>query len=923
MTVGDGALSPVAGLEFRFPWRPYQSRVLAAVDLHLADRRLHVVAAPGAGKTTLGLEVFRRLGRRCLVLSPTRVIRDQWIARLKDFVADDDWPLPWTSLDLDRPGLLTSVTYQAVHTRLREAAADDEEEELEYSGEAPDVDEVDDFVEHLRAAMVEVLILDEAHHLRDEWWRALTRIVDQIEGLTLVALTATPPYDVTNHEWSKYQELCGPIDEEISIPELVKAGTLCPHQDLVWLVELSGDTSERVRRYDDAVAEVCDELRESPLFLAAVSAHPWLAVEQAAIAESVEDPEGPLMDSVDAVAAEVLGAPELAFGLLIYLAHRKQPLPGGLLGLLEVEAAELPEMDRRWWQVLVHGFLFDASFALSAEQKNFRDALAKRLRARELLVRRDLRLNESGPMKRLLGIASEKIQGCVDIHQLERGVRGQDLRQVILTDYIRDEAGIRSLHGEPETLGAWPVFREFLRRGDVIDPRRAAILTGRLTSVHRSHLPLIERWLEGENLEWREAPFHPDFVVLDASLQLLTSALTALLGQGHIHLLVGTRALLGEGWDAPAVNSLVLATFVGSFMLTNQMRGRAIRTDRDDPDKIASIWHIVAIDNTTETGSADLVDLRQRFDTFVGLHEYENVIEGGLKRLWLPCDEQVAQAMVRAMGSPTPPIRTWDTNDEMRRRLPALPLTAARWREATAEGQQHRTAPSVQTAPIEDIKSLHFANTLRALMLEIAIPFGAAGSLAAGLFYVSPRYYEVVLIIVALVTIVRLLVVLPRAIRVFRFWWRHLPIDGSINQIALALKDALSQADLIQADTRQLAISCLHFEGTVTVFLVGASFYEQSLFADSLNELLGPVKNPRYLITREARGRVDYHAVPSALGVQKDSANLLHQAWLKRVGRSELIYTRRRGGRQQLLKARAQTFSNNYLNTTERIDRWQ
>ncbi len=71
---------PFDSLKFRYSWRPYQQRVLDSIDQHLDDDRLHVVAAPGAGKTTLGLEVFRRLRKCTLVLSPTRVIRDQWIS---------------------------------------------------------------------------------------------------------------------------------------------------------------------------------------------------------------------------------------------------------------------------------------------------------------------------------------------------------------------------------------------------------------------------------------------------------------------------------------------------------------------------------------------------------------------------------------------------------------------------------------------------------------------------------------------------------------------------------------------------------------------------------------------------------------------------------------------------------------------------
>ena len=59
---------------------------------------------------------------------------------------------------------------------------------------------------------------------------------------------------------------------------------------------------------------------------------------------------------------------------------------------------------------------------------------------------------------------------------------------------------------------------------------------------------------------------------------LAVRAITALFENGDLNLLVGTAALLGEGWDAPPLNSLVLASYVGSYMLSNQMRGRAIRT---------------------------------------------------------------------------------------------------------------------------------------------------------------------------------------------------------------------------------------------------------------------------------------------------------------------------------------------------------
>ena len=589
----------------------------------------------GAGKTTLGLEVFKRLGKPSLVLSPTRVIRNQWIARLRDFVPEAmDWPLRWTSLDFDEPGFLTSITYQALHVRYRQSEEHTEEPSLE-DHDAPDTAEVDILVEHIRDAGIGTLILDEAHHLRAEWWKALDKVIGAVDDLQLVALTVTPPYDVTGHEWSKYQTLCGPIDEQISTPELVQAGTLCPHQDYVWFVALSADKRKRLRAYDAAVANLCDELAHSATFKHAMVQHPWVS-------------------RCDDVTPEILDYPELAFALLIFLRFCGALLPVDTLQRLDVDADQLPALDRRWWQVLVHAFLFHPSFVLDEEQNDFKTALAKRLRAQELLSRRELRLNESWPIKRLLASASEKIGVCIDIYRLERSVRGDALRQVILTDFIRDEQGTDNLHHADESLGAWPLFREFLRRpDDDADLSHFAVLTGRLISLHKTHLGFVRAQLAGKPLTALPAPFHPDFVVLDGSLQKLTNALTELLGRGVIRVLVGTRALLGEGWDAPAINSLVLASFVGSFMLANQMRGRAIRIDRQQPDKVASIWHIVAVDNRSPSGLGDLYDLSDRFNTFVGLHVNADRIEGGLKRLALPLDEAFYQGIgnkVRGRG---------------------------------------------------------------------------------------------------------------------------------------------------------------------------------------------------------------------------------------------------------------------------------
>ncbi|HMK31448.1 MAG TPA: DEAD/DEAH box helicase family protein [Terriglobales bacterium] len=104
-------------MAFRKQWRSYQSHLLDNLDRYLDDGRLHLVAAPGSGKTVLGLEVIRRIGVPTLVLAPTITIRDQWVDRLVDlFLSPGHGKPEWLTTDLRSPSFLTVTTYQALHS---------------------------------------------------------------------------------------------------------------------------------------------------------------------------------------------------------------------------------------------------------------------------------------------------------------------------------------------------------------------------------------------------------------------------------------------------------------------------------------------------------------------------------------------------------------------------------------------------------------------------------------------------------------------------------------------------------------------------------------------------------------------------------------------------------------------------------------
>ena len=228
-------------IKFQLKWRPYQERVLSELKEHLDDNRLHVIAAPGSGKTVLGLEAVRRLNRPVLILAPTIAIRDQWIDRfIQLFSSPERSSFDWITNNIKEPKFMTVSTYQGLHSACtgEEEPESDEEEGLEDNkhGETKKISiSRKELFSRLKKIGIKVIVVDEAHHLRSEWWKCLIALRKNLGDPTIVALTATPPYDVSVVEWERYEELCGPVDSEISVPELVLERNLCPHQDYVYI----------------------------------------------------------------------------------------------------------------------------------------------------------------------------------------------------------------------------------------------------------------------------------------------------------------------------------------------------------------------------------------------------------------------------------------------------------------------------------------------------------------------------------------------------------------------------------------------------------------------------------------------------------------------------------------------------------------
>ena len=162
-------------MKFKGTWRNYQARVLEHSKKYIADGKIHIVAAPGSGKTTLGIELIARLSEPALILTPSITIREQWEARITEaFLNDGLNPKDYISQDLKDAKVITISTYQALHSAMNHYKGILSEDETSTKYNTEEVDYIGfDLVAEMKNNGIKVLCLDECHHLRTEWWNAL------------------------------------------------------------------------------------------------------------------------------------------------------------------------------------------------------------------------------------------------------------------------------------------------------------------------------------------------------------------------------------------------------------------------------------------------------------------------------------------------------------------------------------------------------------------------------------------------------------------------------------------------------------------------------------------------------------------------------------------------------------------------------
>lgn len=916
-------------IRFHGQLRPSQQDVAAIARTQLAagQRRLHIVAPPGSGKTVIGLYLWAELVRRpALVLSPNSAIQGQWAARTSLFRRDDAADLmPSVSTSRDQLGLLTSLTYQSITMpagtteHLDERAIDLwiqtllEQEQAESSTEAeiwvtdlrvhnPEYfndrvsyyrkqvrdddslgghvmgllqDSCLDTLVRLRDAGIGLLILDECHHLMGHWGRVLAEVSDYLGDPVIVGLTATPPDRDGRkpHDIERYDAFFGEIDYEVPLPAVVKDGFLAPYQDLAYFVRPNQQELAFIAKVDEQfrtlVEDLCrggdpqpaaaDDSREpvdETIPRRRESLIEWLQ-------RVLRDKQLPTSRAADWRRFHARD-PDFAEAAVWFLKSRGIAIPTGVPDLpapVELDDTILVTLIDRYTRHCLRR---------SAHTTDHR--LAER--AIERLRMFGVQITDTGhrpcasPVSRVIAYTRNKTNALGPILSREMDLLGDATRAVVIADYEKTSAISAEVADllDDEAGGAVAAFRAVLddAKTNELDP---VLLTGSTVLVDGD---LVERllsearsWLQSRSISV-ELTQQPEgrFSMLvgrggDWCPRVYVEMITELFQRGVTRCLVGTRGLLGEGWDANTINVLVDLSTVTTSMTVNQLRGRSIRLDPSVPNKLANNWDVVCIAPEFAKGLDDYQRFIRKHKTLFGICD-DGAIEKGVGHVHAAFTDLKPELLDGSISA----------------------LNADMFERASRRSQVYQQWRIGETYSAKPVRAVEIGT--RSKLPNTGFP----------------------------------------------------PFQGS--------KDPWSESSLAQAiggavlaalhDTGQLRdASVLRVAGRdggyVRVFLEQASSEDASRFAIAMREALGPLDSPRYVIPRfvdtpsesffsrllpevvcrffQRRGRrmVMLHAVPNDLATKRELVDVYQKHWNRLVSPGDAVYAKNENGQQTISRA--------------------
>lgn len=836
-------------IHFNGTYRPYQKRTLDNLDNFLDNDKIHIVAAPGSGKTILGLELILKLNNASLVLTPSITIREQWILRFKENFANDVDADKYISNDLMNFKPITCITYQALYSafkKIKDVVEDEDkciEEEKDYSSF--------NLFEFLDNNNIKTICLDECHHLRSEWWKIIETTIAHIQGVKIISLTATPPYDSSSNEWQRYIDLCGPIDDEIFVPELIKDHNLCPHQDFIYYSMPCKNEEKEILKYYSYGKKIFYKYKNDKELLE--------IIKQNKIYTNKKELKKALYRNAPYYQA-----------LIAYLNENDVKLDMVIKLLTDVKPLTIKQ-----FEILMQNVLFDDVNSYPNDKKLL--SMKKEFASLGVTNKRKVNLSHDERIDKILGGSISKLNSISEIIRYEKASLKENLRCLILSDYIKIKAKqyINNLNNEINSFGAVPIF-EHLRREN-IKGITLCLLTGSICIVPKNVIDIAPDF-EYDQLNDTD---YVELIIKPSNRKKIVSFITSLFQEGIINVVVGTKSLLGEGWDSPCINTLIMASFIGSYVISNQTRGRAIRINKNDPSKVSNIWHLICLNPYDIEFNEDFNTVKKRFSSFVGVSYDGETIENGIERLKIS----------------TVPRTTLDMqleNNRMQKEAIDREKTTSNWEDCINNAlsvEQFVKITYISAKRIKKSSSFFIA-------LASSVLYGVLMVFLYQLFNNVNREFNLFnqtidnILLFILLSLV-FLQLLSNVLRMLIQLTKRL----HLKYIGMAVKKALINKGIIKSN--KIKVVAFHENlNTLGIYLKNASTYEQNIFSDCISQMLDVVYQPRYLICRPRNIlRREFFIVPDIFKKNKESVHIFSKAMNFYFGKFQTIFAKSENGK--------------------------
>ena len=445
-------------------------------------------------------------------------------------------------------------------------------------------------------AGVATIVVDECHHLRAHWAVVVRYLSRRLAAAgcapTLIGLTATAPSS-EDPSYARYHALLGEVDAEVPVPAVIRAGCLAPARELAWFTL---PAPEETGFLATAGAEL--RHRVAQILLAPDSVDYLLGVIAPGAPADVCAADDPRL--VGAIVAGFDADPRLAAAAAALLRRTGDyvPTPLSVLAVPLLPALDALDVDEELH--LLARYALDRLLP-DADRRGEWDAVRETLRGFGMhLTDAGIRAGRS-PVDVITAGSRAKDVAAVDILRRELAALGERMRAVVVTDAAERSAVHRALDvlAAPDRTGAaggaLRCYEVLLSDADLraLNP---VLLTGREVRVPHGQDGLLAELRERTGLD---LPARDDGWSLRAATGAgraeLVLAVSGLVAAGRVRLVVGTRGLLGEGWDCPAVNTLVDLTTVTTSTAVAQLRGRSMRLDPAWPGKVAHVWSVTCL----------------------------------------------------------------------------------------------------------------------------------------------------------------------------------------------------------------------------------------------------------------------------------------------------------------------------------------